>query len=84
MDILIASLGPSKYDYIYNLLEEEFEERFSVLEAQGILVYEIINIIQSCATLTDEFDEDNRMLRYEVISMIAEYFANPETVSHGV
>ena len=84
MDVLIASLGPSKYDYIYNILEEEFEERFTVLESQGILLYEIINIIQSCGALLDAFDEEDRLLRYEVIGSIADYFANPETISHGV
>lgn len=84
MDILIQSLGPSKYDYIYNILEEEFEERFTALETQGILLYEIINIIQSCGSLLDAFDEENRLLRYEIIGTIADYFANPETVTHGV
>jgi len=84
MDILIQSLGPSKYDYIYNLLEEEFVERFRVLEQQGILLYEIINIIQSCGSLLDAFDEDNTLLHYEVIGTIADYFVHPETLSHGV
>ena len=84
MDILIQSFGPSKYDYIYNLLEEEFEERFTVLESQGILLYEIINIIQSCGTLLDTFDDEDKLLHYQITGIIAEYFANTETVGHGV
>jgi len=84
MDVLIVSLGPSKYDYIYNILEEEFEERVKLLEAQGILLYEIINIIQSCGTSLDAFDEDDRMLRCEIIGTVADYFVHPETISHGV
>ena len=84
MDILIASLGTSKYDYVYNLLEDEFEENFTTLERQGILLYEIINIIQHCGDLLEDFDEDDELLKYAVIGAIAEYFANPQTISHGV
>ena len=84
MDILIQSLGASKYDYIYNLLEDEFEENFTTLERQGILLYEIINIIQHCGELLEDFDEDDKLLKYAVVGTIAEYFANPQTLSHGV
>lgn len=84
MDILIASLGTSKYDYIYNLLEDEFEENFITLEQQGMLLYEIINIIQHCGDLLKDFDEDDKLLRYAVTGAIADYFANPQTLSHGV
>lgn len=84
MDVLIASLGPSKYDYVCNILEEEFEERFTVLEARGILLFEIINIIQRCGSSFEAFEEDDRMLRYEIIDTVADYFAHPETISHGV
>ena len=84
MDILIASLGTSKYDYIYNLLEDEFEENFTTLERQGILLYEIINIIQHCCELLKDFDEDDMLLGYTVAGAIAEYFAHQKTLSHGV
>ena len=84
MDVLIGSLGPSKYDYIYNILEDEFEERLATFEKLGITLYEIINIIIDCGELLDSFDEDDRLLKYNVVGLIAEYFANPETVGHGI
>ena len=84
MDILITSLGNSNYDYIYNLLEDEFEESFTTLERQGILLFEVINIIQHCSDLLNGFDEDDKFLRYTVIAAIDEYFAHPSTVAHGV
>ena len=84
MDVLIASLSPSKYDYIYNILEDEFEERLEAFERLGITLFEIINIIIDCGDLLYEFDEEDRQLKYAVIGVVANYFANPETVSHGV
>ncbi len=41
MDILISSIGPSKFDYIWGLLEDDFEGTFNALERQGILQYEV-------------------------------------------
>ncbi len=84
MDVLIESLGPSRYDYIYNILEDEFEERLIAFENLGILLYEIINIIIDCGALLDDFDEDDRFLKYKIVDLIGEYFTNPETVHHGV
>ena len=57
MDILITSLGLSKYDYIYNILEEDFGERVTALEQVGVLLYDIINIIHSCGSMLDTFEE---------------------------
>ncbi len=84
MDVLITSLSPSRYDYIYNILEDEFAERLETFERLGITLFEIINIIIDCGGLLDDYDEDDRLLKYKVIGVIAEYFANPETVGHGV
>ena len=84
MDVLIDSLGSSKYDYIYNILEDEFEERLLAFENLGITLYEIINIIIDCGDLLNDIDEEDRFLNYKVIGLVAEYFANPETVGHGV
>ncbi len=84
MDVLIDSLGPSRYDYIYNILEDEFEKRLAAFERLGITLYEIISIIIDCGDLLHEFDEEDRLLKYAVIGVVANYFANPETVSHAV
>lgn len=84
MDVLIESLAPSRYDYIYNILEDEFEARLVAFETHGITLFEIINIIIDCGALLDGFDEDDRQLKSAVLDVVANYFANPETVGYGV
>lgn len=77
MDILIDSLGPSKYDYICDLLEDEFAQQYAAFERMGILLYEVLNIIQYSGGLLYGFDEDDGLLRYEVTGAIAEYLNVP-------
>ena len=80
MEELTKDLRSGKYDYIKNILEEEFEFVFNVLQNAGILQYEIINIINYSETTFETFDfnegiENNRVLRYAVIGMISEYLS---------
>lgn len=83
MDVLMGSLPPSKYDYICNILEEDFMEAYNSFERTGILLYEVINIISEAA-LADDFDEEDRMLRYAVTGVIGNYLHHPQTAGHGV
>jgi len=83
MDVLINSLGPSKYDYVCDILEEEFVEDHARLERCGILLFEAVNIIGACG-LQDDFDEEDKFLRYEVIGAIDGYLHHPQTAGHGV
>jgi hypothetical protein len=66
-----------RYDYIANVLEEEFEETYLRFFSASILHYEIINLVSSCAKLMTESgfpkNEDSRFLRYSVIATIADY-----------
>jgi len=66
-----------RYDYIANILEEEFEETYLRFFSASILHYEIINLISVCSQLMRETGypahEETRFLRYSVIAAIAEY-----------
>ena len=61
------------YDYVKLLLEEEFVENYLRFSNNGILHYELTNILEVCAPLIKGLDEDDRFLRYEVTGTIAEY-----------
>lgn len=61
------------YDYVKLLLEEEFLETYLRFSNNGILRYELTNILEVCAPLIKGLDEDDRFLRYEVTGTIAEY-----------
>ena len=66
-----------RYDYLHNVFEEEFEETHLSFHLNGILVFELLNLLAACAYLFDEFgypeSEDSRLLRYAVTGSIAEY-----------
>jgi hypothetical protein len=66
-----------RYDYLQEVLEDEFEETHLTFHVSGILVYELLNLLAACTHLFDEFgfpeSEDSRLLRYAVTGTIAEY-----------
>lgn len=76
----LKSLEPEereRYDYLRLVFEEEFEETHLAFLVNGILVYEILNLLSTCAYLFDEYgfpeSEDSRLLHYAVTGTIAEY-----------
>lgn len=80
MEELIKDLKPGKYNYIKNILEEEFEYAFYNFKRLGILVYEIINIINYSEDVFKDVDfteenENSRVLRYAVAGLISEYLS---------
>jgi hypothetical protein len=92
MDILTQDLKPSRYRYICNILEEEFEDYYEKSEATGLKKLEAINLLGYCKQVFDDFgfneeSEDNRWLRYLIIGSISEYIENgssKKSVSDGV
>ena len=81
MDELTKELRPSKFNYLISILEEEFEKDFHRLTENGILTYEIVNLIEDCnpvfkAFVFSEENESNRHLHYAITGAIKEYFAN--------
>lgn len=66
-----------RYDYLKLVFEEDFEDTHLAFLVNGILVYELLNLLSACAHWFEEYrfpeSEDSRMLRYAVIGTIAEY-----------
>ena len=61
------------YDYVKLILEEEFLATYLRFLNNGILHYELTNILEICEPLTRGLDGDDRFLRYEVTGTIADY-----------
>ena len=78
MEILTVELRPSKFNFICNILEEEFEPCFIKLRNSGLIWFEAVNLITHCKPVFEEFgftieNEDDRYLRYNIIGAISEY-----------
>ncbi len=76
----LKSLEPEereRYDYLHLVFEEEFEETHLAFLVNGILVYELLNLLAACAHLFEEFSfpesKDSRLLHYAVTGIIIEY-----------
>ena len=93
MDVLTQDLKPSRYNYIRNILEEEFENYYLQLKESGTLQFETINLINYCQStfedlLFNEENESNRFLRYAITGCISEYSesnkVSMKNVNHGL
>lgn len=78
LHFLIADLGPSRYNYLQNLVEEEFETTYYLMSEAGVLTYELINLVGHCKDLFDALDfceanEEDRKLRYAIMGHVQEY-----------
>jgi hypothetical protein len=74
---LCQALSHSRFDYLADLLEEEFTETYLRFSSAGILSYELINLAAVCAPVFLEYgfpeNEYDRRLRYALTGTIAEY-----------
>ena len=75
---LTKDLRPSKFNYIRNLLEEEFGEDYLRMTESGIVTYEIINMVNVCKPIFEtagfsEEKEGDRELHYAVTGAIKDY-----------
>ena len=78
MEELTKDLLPSKFNYVSNILENEFTQDFQFLKESGFLTYEIVNLISESETVFEtlgfgEENEQNRMLSYAIIDIIRQY-----------
>jgi hypothetical protein len=78
MNTMTADLRPSKFNYIRNILEDEFPKDFQRLHDSGVLIFEVINMISTCKDVFDkisltEENEDDSMLRSVVTGVISDY-----------
>lgn len=85
-NLLTEDLRPSKYNYIKEILEEEFEVEYRLWQEAGILKFEIINLIERSQPSFDELkfseeNEDDQFLKYLIIGTIGEYLEESISVS---
>ncbi|WP_426582633.1 hypothetical protein [Mucilaginibacter sp. R-33] len=78
LEELTRDLRPSRFNYMRELLEAEFEPDYRRMLQSGILTYELINLIGACEPIFEVFafgeeTEDSRQLRHAVMGMISEY-----------
>ena len=78
MNELTEDLRPSRFNYIKNILEEEFADDYKRLAETGVLTYETVNLIEACKEVFETFEfseanEDDRFLRYAIIAEIHDY-----------
>ena len=78
MDELTKDLRPSKYNYINQILEEEFEDTYRQLQKSGTLKFEVINLISQCQPVFEaigftEENEDSSELRNAITGTVSEY-----------
>ncbi len=83
MEELTKELRTSKFNYLISILEEEFESDYFRLKESGLLTYEAINLLESCAPVFETFDftvesENDRYLHYAIIGIVKEYFENKQ------
>ena len=78
MNFLTQDLKPSRYNYILNIFEFEFEVKYNGLTETGLLVFQISSMVKYCKSVFDDLNfskenEDNRFLRYAITGAINEY-----------
>lgn len=92
MEVLTQDLRPSRYNYIKEILEEDFTKQYEQFREDGILTTEIINLIQLCGSVFEDLNfslenEDNQFTRYAITGQINEYLegnGENENVSNGL
>ena len=89
MNVLTQDLRPSKFNYISNLLQEEFESAYNQLQESGTLKFEVMNLINKCQPVFDDLNfsdenEDNQFLRYAILGTISEYLAGVTSGNENV
>lgn len=90
LDEMTRDLRPSRYNYILNILETEFERDYEQLLHSGLLQHEIINMISYCNSTFDDLvfseeNENNQFTRYAITGALSEYLESNrvnETVSN--
>jgi len=75
---LTRELRPSRYNYILNLLEQEFENDYTILAKSGVLQHEVVNMIGYCDSVFNDLkfseeNEDNHFIQYAICGAISEY-----------
>lgn len=72
---LTADLGVSRFQLLAEILDNDFMPVADTLRVNGLLNYELLNLMQECDPVFEEmgFNEEDRMLRYALTGAIREY-----------
>ncbi|WPU94800.1 hypothetical protein SNE25_04600 [Mucilaginibacter sabulilitoris] len=75
MAALTSDLGPSRLHLIAEILDDDFLPMADMLRLQGLLNYELINLLDACEPVFQELgvDQNNRILRFAIGGAIQEY-----------
>lgn len=78
LNLMTEDLKPSMYIYVRSVLEEEFSADYEKFVKTGILVYEVLNILEGCRAVFEELqfgrdNEDDRHIHYAIIAEIHQY-----------
>lgn len=89
LDELTEDLRPSRFNYINGLLEEEFEIDYANLLEEGVLTYEVINMIEQSKQIFEKFeiqgsDEENEELKKNIIPVIQHYLIINKTQTQSL
>ncbi len=84
---LTSELRPSRYNYIINLLENEFEQEYKLLQQSGLLQHETVNMIGYCDSVFNDLkfseeNEDNHFIRYAISGAISDYLENNSVIEN--
>jgi len=72
---LTADLENSHFEYLSELLDTEFPAVSDTFRINGLLTYELLNLLEECRPLFDQlgFNEEDSMLRYAITGTIQAY-----------
>lgn len=78
MEQMTKELKPSRYNYIVSILREEFEDKYTLLRENGMLAYEVINMVEFTKEVFDSYhfseeNENDRQIRTAIISTLSDY-----------
>lgn len=81
MHTMTAELRPSRYNYIAEIMEEEFQQHCHHYKNIGILQFELISMVESFQPIFDsmhfsEANTESRLLHYAICGAISEYLEN--------
>ncbi|MFW2477632.1 MAG: DUF1896 family protein [Sediminibacterium sp.] len=84
---LTRELRPSRYNYILNLLENEFEQEYKLLQQAGLLQHEVVNMIGYCDSVFNDLkfseeNEDNQFVRYAICGAVSEYLDSNRVIEN--
>lgn len=79
LEQMTRELKPSRYLYIINMIEREFEEQFDSLKELGLLSFEGVNLVEHCHQIFEKYrfttgNADDQIIYQAIKDKIADYF----------